>query len=172
MLLASLVIGAGLLAAGVTEMLDEWLLAAAIIAGGLGILALFMLGASSPSVRRAAPILLLALAIFATDSTFRFRAYVDKSIDTQIVVKVVLWGVAVAYAALHFVREKRFPLSATGWWWLAFLLWNVATALEAPNPLFSLVAASSLVVFFAVEFALLDHRGEDALAWAIILGTA
>jgi len=143
-----------------------------IALGGLVLTACAIVFSSSRWIRTYWPLLLLTTAIFLSDSTFRFRSYTDKSVDLQVALKMIAWGIEAFVAIYYLSKAKNNILTYTTLSWGAFFFWCICTFPEAPNPLFSFIAAGSLAIFFVYFLALFNHYGEMPVVWAVIASIA
>lgn len=115
-------------------------------------------------------IIALALVMFLTDSTFRARAWNDKSVDAQVLVKGLVW---LGCGMVGLVR-----LSATGWIWgrppvmFAALLIGMmgVSALWSPTPLYTVQAAVAYGWFLLFGLAAAQVLDERQLLKAVALG--
>lgn len=94
---------------------------------------------------RAATLLLLFAAVFLMQAVFRVRAYDDKDIDFQVIIKMALW-VAVALVAVAYLRRwAHLLLQPANLPAILFLLWLPLTATVSPSPAYTLAAAFTIV---------------------------
>jgi O-antigen ligase len=105
---------------------------------------------------RAAVMLLLFAAVFLMQAVFRVRAYDDKDVDFQVLIKIGVWVTVAAIALFHVRRWATFLLKPANVPALLFLLWLPLTAVISPKPIYTLVSAFTIcacVVFTAYLFS-------------------
>ena len=137
-------IGLGMMAAAVAVISVQASPSAAVLAlpGGAATAALVYLVLRG---NRAATLLLLFATVFLMQAVFRIRAYDEKDIDFQVVIKMGLWVVVAAVAIIYFRRWSRLLLQPTSLPVLLFLLWLPLTALVSPKPAYTLGSAFTVV---------------------------
>jgi O-antigen ligase len=105
---------------------------------------------------RAATMLLLFAAVFLMQAVFRVRAYDEKDVDFQVLIKIGVWVTVAAVALFHIRRWAAILLKPVNAPALLFLLWLPLTAVISPKPIYTLVSAftiCSCVAFTAYVFA-------------------
>jgi O-antigen ligase len=105
---------------------------------------------------RATTMILLFAAVFLMQAVFRVRAYDDKDVDFQVVIKIGVWITVAAIAAFHLRRWVAILLKPVNAPALLFLLWLPLTAVASPKPIYTLVSAFTIcacVIFSAYIFA-------------------
>jgi exopolysaccharide production protein ExoQ len=96
--------------------------------------------------RTLGPLLAILLIVVVT-VVFRLRAYDDKSIDFQVILKLGSIALMAASSLLFFLGNgSARPGSAGMISWLVFLAYLCATAAYSPTPLLSLIYALSLAI--------------------------
>lgn len=94
---------------------------------------------------RTAALLLLFGTVFLMQAVFRIRAYDDKDIDFQVIIKMALW-VAVATVATVYVRRwAHLLLQPTNLPAILFILWLPLTATASSAPNYTLASAFTIV---------------------------
>jgi O-antigen ligase len=117
-----------------------------------------------------AVMLLLFVTVFLLDTIFRARAYSDKSIDIQIVLKAGSWGVIFLFSLLHIHKYAGAFFRLPHLLWLLFFCWLLATVPSSPNPTYSAIAVFSIVALYLACMAL--HADYDReLVLAVILAS-
>lgn len=104
---------------------------------------------------------LLFVTIFLLDTIFRARAYSDKSIDFQIILKAGSWMALFLFALLHLPRYAGALFRAPHILWLLLFCWFLATTPNSPNPTYSAIAVFSVVTMYLGLMAMLtdyDHE--------------
>ena len=135
----------------------------AVMAGAYGVMA-------AAGGRAWAAMTLLFVTIFLLDTIFRARAYSDKSIDLQIILKAGSWVAIFLFALLHFRRYAGALFRVPHLLWLLFFCWLLATTPNSPNPTYTAMAVFSVVAFYLACLALhADYDREMVLA--VILGS-
>ena len=135
----------------------------AVMAGAYGVMA-------AAGGRAWAAMTLLFVTIFLLDTIFRARAYSDKSIDLQIILKAGSWVAICLFALLHFRRYAGALFRVPHLLWLLFFCWLLATTPNSPNPTYTAMAVFSVVAFYLACLALhADYDREMVLA--VILGS-
>ncbi len=108
---------------------------------------------------------LLFVTIFLLDTIFRARAYSDKSIDFQIILKAGSWAALFLFSLLHFHRYAGALFRLPHLLWLLFFCWMLATTPASPNPTYTAVAVFSVVALYLACLALhADYDREMVLA--------
>lgn len=108
---------------------------------------------------------LVFVTIFLLDTIFRARAYSDKSIDLQIILKTGSWAALFLFSLLHFRRYAAALFRVPHILWLLFFCWLLATTLNSPNPTYSAIAVFSVVAIYLGCLALVaDYDQEKVLA--------
>jgi|SoiMethySBSTD1v2_1073268.scaffolds.fasta_scaffold22083_4 O-antigen ligase len=135
----------------------------AVMAGAYAIMAV-------AAGRAWAAMTLIFVTIFLLDTIFRARAYSDKSIDFQIILKAGSWAALLLFSLLHFHRYAGALFRVPHIVWLLFFCWLLATTLNAPNPTYTAMAVFSVVALYLACLALhTDYDREMVLA--VILGS-
>lgn len=130
-----------------------FILPAVVFAGGI-----FLYQAAAGSDRAFA--ILLFLGVCMSELIFRKRAYSDKSIDFQIIIKLSLWAAMLIPPLVRMYTTKFASLAAIGPFWLSLYLWCLLSAVWSPVPLFTLVAAVSVLsymLFFTYVLTVYDR---------------
>jgi O-antigen ligase len=139
----------------------------------LGIISLMACayGVMSVAAGRAwAAMTLLFVTIFLLDTVFRARAYSDKSIDFQIILKAGSWMALFLFALLHLPRYAGALFRIPHIFWLLLFCWFLVTTPNSPNPTYTAVAVFSIVALYLASLALhADYDREMVLA--VILGS-
>jgi O-antigen ligase len=113
---------------------------------------------------------LVFVTIFLLDSIFRARAYSDKSIDIQIILKAGSWGLIFLFSLMHLHRYAAAFFRPPHLLWLLFFCWMLSTAPNSPNPVYTAMAVFSVVALYFACMALhADYDREMVLA--VILGS-
>jgi O-antigen ligase len=92
-------------------------------------------------------------------AVFRIRGYQDKDVDFQVIVKIAVWATVAGVALLHARRWLEGMLTPFNLPCVLFLIWLFVTALVSPNPIYTLVSASTVfacVIFSAYIFSLFE----------------
>lgn len=115
-------------------------------------------------------ILLLALVLFLTVGNFRSRAWTDKSLDWQVLLKGLAWLAAGALGALHLPRT--WPLLQVGRVGLGalFVAMLAVSVLWSPVSGYSLLSAGAYICMFLFALTLVHHLDERQLQVAVVLG--
>lgn len=95
---------------------------------------------------------LLFLNAFLIEAVFRQRAFDDKSIDFQVTLKLILWGIVIGFCTLQYRRWGHKLLRIDNVFQLLLLTDIIASCFYSPNPSYSFGCAVSLI---AVLFLLL-----------------
>jgi exopolysaccharide production protein ExoQ len=95
---------------------------------------------------------LLFLNVFMAESVFRIRDYAEKSIDFQVVLKLGIWGLSFAFCVFYYRLWAKKLLQIDNIFQVLLLLLIVISCFYAPNTVYSLASAFSLI---AVLFMLL-----------------
>lgn len=114
--------------------------------------------------------ILLALVLFVTIGNFRSRAWTDKSLDWQVLLKGSVWLTAGAVGALHLSRTwplLAMPRVLAGGLFLAILL---ISTLWSPVPGYTLMSAGAYVCLFLFALTLVHHLDQRALLLAAAVG--
>jgi len=98
-----------------------------------------------------------AALVFLYCANFRYRTYEDKSIDFQVVLKIMVLFLFLTLGATPLWRALRNCARTEILLWCVALVIFVSSAAYAPNPAYSTVAAMGLVGCFA--FTLYLVRG-------------
>lgn len=104
--------------------------------------------------------LLIFVATFMAEAIFRKRAYSDKSIDFQVIVKVGLWLMIMLPAIAAMYRARFRTVEHVGVIWIALYGWFALTTIWSPNFLYSAVAivsACAYLFFFTTVMAHFDR---------------
>ena len=135
----------------------------AVMAGAYAIMAV-------AAGRAWAAMTLVFVTIFLLDTIFRARAYSDKSIDFQIILKAGSWAALFLFSLLHFHRYAGALFRLPHLLWLLFFCWMLATTPSSPNPTYTAVAVFSVVALYFACLAL--HADYDReMVVAVILGS-
>src|SRR5579883_1331812 len=126
------------------------------------------------SQKRAALMLTLcALLVFFTEATFRARKFSSSapSVDAQVLLQLLVWGVAglmgVLYGGLS-PRRLRGPTLVAA----AFLLLMLLSVTYSPTPKLTLVSSVGYCAFFAFALALQRRQNEGAMLKSVASGLA
>src|SRR5262245_26731423 len=95
---------------------------------------------------------LLFLNVFVAEAMFRHRSFADKSVDSQVIIKMGLWILTFIFCVLLFRVWGKKLLRLDNFVQLLLLLDIVISCFYAPNFAYSFASAFSLV---AVMFMLL-----------------
>ncbi|MFO0388908.1 MAG: O-antigen ligase family protein [Alphaproteobacteria bacterium] len=104
------------------------------------------------------------------ESVFRIRDYAEKSIDFQVILKLGIWGMSFAFCVFYYRLWAKKLLQIDNIFQVLLLLLIVISCFYAPNTLYSLASAFSLI---AVLFMLLMSSSvltNQELLRQIILG--
>jgi exopolysaccharide production protein ExoQ len=166
--LIAMSIGGLLLFVGLLALFD---IRAALLAFGLPLLVLpLMLFSRAVDGSKLAILFMLAISIFVLEAVFRVRAYDEKVVDFQILIKVASWLLLLAIAAMNAGHTIRVITSTPCLPWTIVFIYFVLTSLYAPNPVHSAVAALSILSFY-IFFASVTNRIEfDDVLLAILAG--
>jgi len=127
---------------------------------------------NSLSGSRAASLGVCAAGVFILESVFRVREYGDKSVDLQIMVKVVSWLFIFGLALTRLPRYVVPMLSLPHALWVLFFGWALYTASYSPNPTYSLAAVFSVVAFYLYFLALLSEYDDIDVVLSVAVATA
>jgi O-antigen ligase len=94
---------------------------------------------------RTAALLLLFATVFLMQAVFRVRAYDDKDVDFQVVIKMALWVAIAAVAAVYVRRWAHLLLQPTNLPAILFILWLPLTATVSPAPNYTLASSFTIV---------------------------
>jgi exopolysaccharide production protein ExoQ len=120
--------------------------------------------------RKWAILSVLALSIFLLEAVFRVRAYDEKVVDFQIVMKAVSWLALLTIAAMNAGPALHKILSTASLPWTLLFFYFLLTSLYAPNLAHSAVAAVSILSFYII-FASMTTRVETSdILIAILAG--
>jgi O-antigen ligase len=100
------------------------------------------------------------VVVFLLESIFRVRQYSDKSIDLQIMLKIVSWCYIFSFAMLRIPKYIGALTSAPRIFWMILFAWALYTTAYSPNPSYSAVAVFSMVAFF-LYFLSLETETDD-----------
>jgi exopolysaccharide production protein ExoQ len=103
------------------------------------------------------------VVVFLVESMFRVRQYADKSIDLQVVLKIVSWCYIFLFAVLRIPKYIGALTSAPRVFWMVFLAWALYTTVYSPNPSYSAVATFSMVAVI-LYFLALETEPDDLAA--------
>jgi O-antigen ligase len=120
--------------------------------------------------RRLTAMIALSLAVFLLEAVFRVRAYDEKTIDFQILIKVGSWLILLAIAAMSLGRMLRVITSTGCLPWTLLFLYFLLTSLWAPNFLHSAVAALSILSFYIFFASLSGSIRNDDVLLAMLAG--
>jgi O-antigen ligase len=140
--------------AAVSAALDPMAALAVAALPGAAVAALVVYGVLRGN--RAATMVLLFTAVFLMQAVFRVRAYDDKDVDFQVLIKIGVWITVAAVALIYVRRWAAMLLRPANLPALLFLLWLPLTAVVSPKPIYTLVSAFTIcgcVVFTAYVFA-------------------
>jgi hypothetical protein len=110
------------------------------------------------------------IVVCLADSIFRVRQFSDKSIDLQIIVKIVSWCYIFVFAVLRVPKYIAALTSAPGILWMILLALMFYSAWYSPNPSYSAVAAFSVTAFFLYFLSL--ETATDDLAVVLAVSSA
>src|SRR3954451_3506719 len=118
-----------------------------------------------------------AALVFLYCINFRNRTYEDKSIDFQVILKLLTLFLFLALGAAPLWRALRNCVRKEILLWCVTLVLFVSSAAYAPNPAYSTVAAMGLVGCFAFTLYLVRVMGADTAVQtlyiaAVLLSTA
>ena len=105
--------------------------------------------------------LLLFINTFVVESTFRVRAYEDKSLDLQVMIKLGVWAVTFLFCVALFRLWGQRMLRVDNFFQVLLLLLIFLSCFYAVNVVFSLACAFSLIAVFSLLFlasAVLTNR--------------
>jgi O-antigen ligase len=119
---------------------------------------------------RAATLLLLFATVFLMQAVFRIRAYDDKDIDFQVIIKMAMWVAVAAVAVVYVRRWAHLLLRPANLPALLFLLWLPLTAMVSPSPNYTL-ASSFTVVACVLACAFAFARFEASTVFLTILAS-
>lgn len=115
-------------------------------------------------------ILLLAVVLFLTVGNFRSRAWTDKSLDWQVLLKGMAWLGAGVLGAFHLSRTlpllRAKQVSFAG----LFVAMLAVSVLWSPVPGYSLLSAGAFVCMFLFALTLAHHLDEKQIQLAVVLG--
>lgn len=120
---------------------------------------------------RAEAMLLAGFVVFVCAANFRVRDYADKSLDFQVLLKLLAIGVCVAVAALH-VRLLASRMSAALGAWVAYFAILVGSSTYAVQLPFAAMTSLSFVFAFAYMLYLaiaLGRRRTVEIMVAVVL---
>lgn len=145
-----------------------------LLAAGAVLAFVLMLGAyvclTSFAGDRAAIWIACFVVVFLLESIFRVREYSDKSIDLQIILKVVSWCYIFLFAVLNIPKYIDSLISAPPILWLLFVAWALYTASYSPNPSYSVIAVFSVAAFLLYFMSLGTER--DGIEVVIAVSSA
>ena len=110
------------------------------------------------------------VVVFMVESIFRIRQYSDKSIDLQIMLKVVSWCYAFLFAVPRIPRYIGTLTSAPRIFWALLLAWALYTTSYSPNPGYCAIAAFSVTAFLLYFMSL--ESESDGLAVVLTVASA
>ena len=142
-----------------------------LLVGGIPLLIipLFFL-ARSLSGEKLPTLLFLVIAVFLLEAVFRVRAYDEKVVDFQILIKVASWLTLITLAFTNLGQVIKAVTSTACLPWTVFFLYLLITSLWAPNHLHSAVAAISVISFYFLFASLRDRVDPDDVLLAILAG--
>lgn len=138
-----------------------------LVAAPPGVVGLFLFWHMLES-RPLATTLLLSVAAFLVDATFRFRDYSDKSLDAQIVVRLASFALILAVAIWNVPRNASVVLTPVYLMWTALYGWILLTTAWAVSPLFSAVAVVSLIAFHAFMLHVAANYDEVSVVKVVV----
>ena len=109
---------------------------------------------------RAAVLVGCFVVVFLVESIFRVRQYSDKSIDLQIMLKIVSWCYIFLFAVLRIPKYIGALTSAPRIFWMILFAWALYSATYSLNPSYSAVAILSVIAFF-LYFISLETETDD-----------
>jgi O-antigen ligase len=105
--------------------------------------------------------ILLFINTFAAETTFRLRAYDDKSLDLQVLIKLGVWAATLVFCVAFFRLWGKRMLRVDNFFQVVLLALIVLSCFYAVNVPFSLACAFSLIAVFCLLFmssAVLTNR--------------
>ncbi|MFN0194274.1 MAG: O-antigen ligase family protein [Aestuariivirga sp.] len=117
-------------------------------------------------------LIVLAGAIFMLDAVVRVRAYDDKAIDFQIMLKAGSWALLALLAMNGLGAALRSMFSTERLLWTLLFGYLLLTSLYAPSPVYSVVAAFSIVSFYLFFAGTLHRLPVEHVMIAILIGIA
>ena len=121
---------------------------------------------------RGAAALLLLLVAVSFDVSLRTRAFDDKSLDLQVLVKLLVWAAAGVFALSRWSSVSTLLREPVAVAWLAFIAWLAVTGLGAPNPLYSEVAILTLILVLLFFLAIVGRLDGQSIGEVILFGAA
>ncbi len=97
---------------------------------------------------RAAVLVVCFAVVFLVEAIFRVRQYSDKSIDLQIMLKIVSWCYILLFAVLRIPKYLGALTSVPRIFWMILFAWALYSATYSLNPSYSAVAILSVIAFF------------------------
>lgn len=111
---------------------------------------------------------ILFVLVFILDLSIRAREVADKSLDLQVLSKVVIWGLAALWAGFHYNGFESVFRRKLLWPWLALIGWLALTAIVSIAPGLTLVSAFSLGVCLIFLLFCLRTQGETRTVATIV----
>jgi O-antigen ligase len=112
---------------------------------------------------------LAVVLIVAVTIVLRVRAYDDKSIDLQVIIKLGAIAGMAAAASLFFLRNGGRPVSTRTVPWLLLLTYLCVTAAYSPTPLLSFVYALSLAIGLLFTGYLVESYGAETTVGILLV---
>jgi O-antigen ligase len=156
-----------------TDPLGELLLFIAAAAGGTLItLLLVYVGLNSLAGSRAATYGVCFASVFILEAVFRVREYADKSIDLQIIIKVLSWLYIFGFGLTRLPRYIGSLVSLPNAFWILFFGWALYSSSYSPNPAYSVVAIFSVIAFWLYFLSLLPDSDDVAVLLSLAAAAA
>ena len=117
-------------------------------------------------------LLVAVLLLFLASASFRYREYADKSIDFQIVLKLLTISAMGGLAIFWLPIALNARLRSLAGLWVAFLVYQLFTALYSQIPTVAFVSAASIFLCFLFLLTFAGIFGREKLIELVILAGA
>jgi len=114
--------------------------------------------------------LLLAAVLFVTIGNFRSRAWADKSLDWQVLLKGLMWLTAGAVGAVHLPRTRSMLATPRVLAGALFITVLVISTLWSAAPGYTLMSAGAYACLFLFALTLTHRLDERELLLAVAVG--